>query len=209
MQEANEKEMTFWDHLDELRKVFFRIAIAVILLACIAFLNKELLFDIVLAPQQSDFILYRFFNRLAADFSMPSLQVEDFHVELINIQLTSQFMIHMSTAFYAGLLLASPYIIYLLFGFISPALHEAERKTCLKIMIPGFFLFITGILLNYFVIFPLSFRFLATYQVSVVNRCFVADLAHKHIRTSAVLPCSRYCWEQLLKSLLSLIFCLN
>ena len=79
MQEANEKEMTFWDHLDELRKVFFRIAIAVILLACIAFLNKELLFDIVLAPQQSDFILYRFFNRLAADFSMPSLQVEDFH----------------------------------------------------------------------------------------------------------------------------------
>ena len=178
MQEANEKEMTFWDHLDELRKVFFRIAIAVILLACIAFLNKELLFDIVLAPQRSDFILYRFFNRLAADFSMPSLQVEDFHVELINIQLTSQFMIHMSTAFYAGLLLASPYIIYLLFGFISPALHEAERKTCLKIMIPGFFLFITGILLNYFVIFPLSFRFLATYQVSelVVNKISMLSL---------------------------------
>ena len=177
MQEANEKEMTFWDHLDELRKVFFRIAIAVILLACIAFLNKELLFDIVLAPQQSDFILYRFFNRLATDFSMPSLQVEDFHVELINIQLTSQFMIHMSTAFYAGLLLASPYIIYLLFGFISPALHEAERKTCLKIMIPGFFLFITGILLNYFVIFPLSFRFLATYQVSelVVNKISISS----------------------------------
>jgi len=177
MQEANEKEMTFWDHLDELRKVFLRIAIAVILLACIAFLNKELLFDIVLAPQRSDFILYRFFNRLAADFSMPSLQVEDFHVELINIQLTSQFMIHMSTAFYAGLLLASPYIIYLLFGFISPALHEAERKTCLKIMIPGFFLFITGILLNYFVIFPLSFRFLATYQVSelVVNKISISS----------------------------------
>ena len=176
-QEANEKEMTYWDHLDELRKVFFRIAIAVILLACIAFLNKELLFDIVLAPQRSDFILYRFFNRLAADFSMPSLQVEDFHVELINIQLTSQFMIHMSTAFYAGLLLASPYIIYLLFGFISPALHEAERKTCLKIMIPGFFLFITGILLNYFVIFPLSFRFLATYQVSelVVNKISISS----------------------------------
>ena len=159
MQEANEKEMTFWDHLDELRKVFFRIAIAVILLACIAFLNKELLFDIVLAPQRSDFILYRFFNRLAADFSIPSLQVEDFHVELINIQLTSQFMIHMSTAFYAGLLLASPYIIYLLFGFISPALHEAERKTCLKIMIPGFF------------------RFLATYQVSelVVNKISISS----------------------------------
>ena len=172
MQEANEKEMTFWDHLDELRKVFFRIAIAVILLACIAFLNKETISSLI--PTLNTGL---FFNRLAADFSMPSLQVEDFHVELINIQLTSQFMIHMSTAFYAGLLLASPYIIYLLFGFISPALHEAERKTCLKIMIPGFFLFITGILLNYFVIFPLSFRFLATYQVSelVVNKISISS----------------------------------
>ena len=157
--------MTFWDHLDELRKVFFHIALAVILLAVIAFVNKNLLFDIILAPQQPDFILYRFFNRLAQEFAMPSLAVEDFHVELINIQLTSQFMIHMTTSLYAGILLASPYIIYQLFGFISPALHEAERKTCIKILIPAFLLFFIGILLNYYLIFPLSFRFLATYQV--------------------------------------------
>ncbi len=172
MQEEQEKEMTFWDHLDELRKVFFHIALAVILLAVIAFVNKNLLFDIILAPQQPDFILYRFFNRLAQEFAMPSLAVEDFHVELINIQLTSQFMIHMTTSLYAGILLASPYIIYQLFGFISPALHEAERKTCIKILIPAFLLFFIGILLNYYLIFPLSFRFLATYQVSelVVNK---------------------------------------
>lgn len=160
------KEMTFWDHLDELRKVFFRMAIAVICLACIAFCFKDVLFGIVLAPQRSDFILYRFFNRLAADFDMPSLAVGDFQVELINTQLTSQFMIHMSMALYAGILLASPYIIYALFGFISPALHAAERRTCLKILIPAGLLFIMGVLLNYYVIFPLSFRFLATYQVS-------------------------------------------
>ena len=172
MQEEQEKEMTFWDHLDELRKVFFHIALAVILLAVIAFVNKNLLLDIILAPQQPDFILYRFFNRLAQEFAMPSLAVEDFHVELINIQLTSQFMIHMTTSLYAGILLASPYIIYQLFGFISPALHEAERKTCIKILIPAFLLFFIGILLNYYLIFPLSFRFLATYQVSelVVNK---------------------------------------
>ena len=166
MGDSVEKEMTFWDHLDELRKVFFRIAIAVIGLASIAFVFKDSLFRIVLAPQRSDFILYRFFNFWAEKFSMPSLGVEDFHVDLINTQLTSQFMIHMSVALYAGLLLASPYIIYLLFGFISPALHATERKTCLKILFPAFFLFISGILLNYYVIFPLSFRFLATYQVS-------------------------------------------
>ncbi len=168
MQEVNEKEMTFWDHLDELRKVIFRIAIVVVAFACLAFLNKELLFDFILAPQRSDFILYRLFNRMAESLSMPSLHIDDFHVELINTQLTSQFMIHMSMSFYTGLLLASPYIIYMLFGFISPALHTSERKVCLKIMIPAFLLFITGILLNYYVIFPLSFRFLATYQVSEI-----------------------------------------
>lgn len=166
MGDSSEKEMTFWDHLDELRKVFFRIAFVVIILASTAFLFKDLLFNIILAPQRSDFILYRFFNWLAVEFSMPSLGVEDFHVDLINTQLTSQFMIHMSVALYAGVLLASPYIIYLLFGFISPALHKSERRTCLKILFPACLLFLTGILLNYYVIFPLSFRFLATYQVS-------------------------------------------
>lgn len=166
MTETNEKEMTFWDHLDELRKVLFRIAFVVIVLAVIAFINKDLLFDIVLAPQRSDFVLYRFFNRMAVEWSMPSLHLEDIQVELINIQLASQFMIHMSMSLYAGLLLASPYIIYLLFGFVSPALYEAERKTFLKIIIPAFLLFVAGILLSYYLLFPLSYRFLATYQVS-------------------------------------------
>lgn len=72
MGDAYEKEMTFWDHLDELRKVFFRIVLAVVLLACVAFLFKDLLFSIILAPQRSDFILYRFLNQLAEFFSMPS-----------------------------------------------------------------------------------------------------------------------------------------
>lgn len=166
MTETNEKEMTFWDHLDELRKVLFRIAFVVLLLAVVAFVNKELLFDIILAPQRSDFILYRFFNWLSVELSMPSLHLDDIQVELINYQLASQFMIHMSMSLYAGLLLASPYIIYLLFGFISPALYEAERKTVLKIIVPAFLLFIAGILLSYYLLFPLSYRFLATYQVS-------------------------------------------
>lgn len=166
MGDSNEKEMTFWEHLDELRKVFFHMALAVLSLACIAFIFKDFLFSIVLAPQRSDFILYRFFNTLARKYAMPSLEIGDFQTELISTQLTSQFMTHMSVALYAGLLMASPYIIYLLFQFVSPALHKAERKICLKILLPAFFLFFAGITLNYFIIFPLSFRFLATYQVS-------------------------------------------
>lgn len=168
MGEQDEKEMTFWDHLDELRKVCFRIVITVFLLACIAFIFKDFIFDIIFAPQRSDFILYRFFNRLAERFEMPSLSVEEFQVELINTQLTSQFMTHMTVALYTGILLASPYIIYSLFQFISPALYATERRTCRKILIPAYLLFIIGVLLSYYLIFPLSFRFLATYQVSEI-----------------------------------------
>ncbi len=166
MPEHDTEAMTFWDHLDELRQVLFRMVIAVVVLACVAFACKEPLFDLVLAPSRPDFILYRWLNALAASWNMPSLAVEAFRVEMINTQLASQFTIHMSVACYAGILLASPYLIYLLFGFISPALHRAERRICLKILFPAFLLFLCGILLNYYVIFPLSFRFLSTYQVS-------------------------------------------
>lgn len=168
MVNQDEKEMTFWDHLDELRKIFFRIVIAVIALACISFVFKDLLFDIIFAPQRSDFVLYRFFNQMAEQFEMPSLKMGEFQVELINTQLASQFMTHMTVSLYAGILLASPYVIYLLFQFISPALYASERRTCLKILTPAYLLFILGILLSYYIIFPLSFRFLATYQVSSI-----------------------------------------
>lgn len=166
MPEQDNAVMTFWDHLDELRKVLFRMIVAIVLLACMAFACKETLFAIILAPSCPDFILYRGLNALAASWDMPSLAVETFQVDLINTQLASQFMIHMSVACYAGILLASPYLIYLLFGFISPALHRTERRTCLKILLPACLLFVCGILLNYYLIFPLSFRFLSTYQVS-------------------------------------------
>ena len=108
MPEHDTEAMTFWDHLDELRQVLFRMVIAVVALACVAFACKEPLFDLVLAPSRPDFILYRWLNALAASWNMPSLTVEAFRVEMINTQLASQFTIHMSVACYAGILLASP-----------------------------------------------------------------------------------------------------
>ena len=121
MEEEKEQNMTFWDHLDELRKVIFRIAIAVVSVAVIAFVNKQLLFDIILAPHRSDFITYRALCQLGQLLHIPSICPEDFHVELINIQLSSQFVVHLSAAFYAGLVITSPYIIYQLFSFVKPA----------------------------------------------------------------------------------------
>lgn len=167
MKQQQQKVLTFWDHLEELRLVLFHIAVAVVVLMLIAFLFKDELFAIVLAPKNADFIIYHLFCRIADAVSIPSLCPEAFYVKIINTQLAAQFITHMSVSFYAGFLLASPYVIYQLFRFVSPALYENERRYSTRIIGWGYLLFIMGVLLNYFLIFPLTFRFLATYQVSM------------------------------------------
>ena len=146
--------MTFWDHLDELRSVIIRALLVTIVAAAVAFCLKEKLFAIVLAPRTSDFITYRLMG------------VEPFSIHLMNTGLTEQFMIHLRTAMYAGVLVASPYIIYLLFRFVSPALYDNERKYATALVSSGYLMFMLGTLLNYFLIFPLTVKFLGTYQVS-------------------------------------------
>ena len=100
--------------------------------------------------------------------AMPSLCPEVFYVKMINTQLAAQFITHMSVFFlcrvFVGHLLM---FIYQLFRFVSPALYENEKKYSTRVVGWGYFLFMMGVLLNYFLIFPLTFRFLATYQVSM------------------------------------------
>jgi sec-independent protein translocase protein TatC len=146
--------MTFWDHLDELRSVIIRALLVTVVAAAVAFCLKEELFAVVLAPRTSDFITFRL------------MDVEPFSIHLMNTGLTEQFMIHLRTAMYAGLLVASPYIIYLLFRFVSPALYDNERKYATALVSSGYLMFMLGTLLNYFLIFPLTVKFLGTYQVS-------------------------------------------
>ena len=145
---------TFWEHLDMLRASLIRMAIAVVIFGIVAFCMKEALFSIVLAPCSSDFITYRL------------LGAEAFHIHLMNTGLTEQFMVHMRTAIYAGLLVASPYILYELFRFVSPGLYQNERHYAVWIVGAAYLMFIIGTLINYFVVFPLTVRFLGTYQVS-------------------------------------------
>ncbi|MCR5469641.1 MAG: twin-arginine translocase subunit TatC [Prevotella sp.] len=151
--------MTFWDHLDELRSVIIRVLVVTVIAAVVAFCLKDELFAIVLAPRSSDFITYRLMG------------VEPFNVSLMNTGLTEQFLIHMKTAMYAGVLVASPYIIYMLFRFVSPALYDNERRYATLLCGSGYLMFILGTAINYFLIFPLTVKFLGTYQVSpdVVN----------------------------------------
>ena len=147
--------MTFWDHLDELRSVIIRALIAVVLLAAAAFSLKEPLFALLLAPTHSDFCTYRM---IGAD--------TDFSLHLINTGLTEQFMTHMRTALYAGLLAASPYVLCVLFRFVSPGLYERERRIGVRLVGSAYLMFVIGTVVNYFIVFPLAVRFLGTYQVS-------------------------------------------
>ncbi len=148
------QQATFWEHLDEFRKVLLKILVGLVLAAVLAFLLKDQLFSLVLAPSKGDFVTYRW-------LSLPS-----FSIHLINTGLTEQFMVHMRTAFFVGLLAVSPYIIYELFGFISPGLYDNERNYARWFVGLAYLMFCLGLLLNYFLIFPLTVRFLGTYQVS-------------------------------------------
>ena len=149
-----QETLTFWDHLDELRTVIIRILVITAIAAVAAFCLKEELFAVVLAPRSSDFITYRLMG------------VEPFSISLMNTGLTEQFMVHLRTALYAGVLVALPYILYQLFRFVSPALYDHERRYATLLVGSGYMMFMVGTLLNYLLIFPLTVKFLGTYQVS-------------------------------------------
>lgn len=157
---------TFWSHIDDFRAVLIRIVVGLVIILPAVFFSKELLFSIILAPSKVDFITYRLFCELGEVLSLDGLCVDEIKMNLISTTMASQFMIHISTSIYVTLIIMSPYVIYQLYGFVAPALYDQERKYSLVIITSAFVLFASGVLLNYFVIFPLSFRFLATYQVA-------------------------------------------
>ncbi len=157
--------MTFGGHLEVLRQMLFRIIAVVMVLAIAIFCFKDKTFKLLLAPSQWDFVTYRyiekFLHKLGSDFVF-----SQFHINLIATELSSQFMTHITTALYLGLLAASPYILVELFRFITPALYENEKKYSVHVAITMYLLFIVGVLMSYFILFPISFRFLGTYSVS-------------------------------------------
>lgn len=150
----NSEAATFWQHLDVLRWVLLRSLVVAVIFAVAAFCMKDWLFAVVLAPRTSDFITFQW------------LCIEPFSIHLMNTGLTEQFMTHMRMAIYVGLLCAAPYIIYELFRFVSPGLYQNERRAGFWIVTSGYVMFMMGTLLNYLLIFPLTVRFLGTYQVS-------------------------------------------
>lgn len=153
--------MSFWDHLDVLRVALMKIAV---MFGVAAFFFKEQLFAVILAPKEAGFITYRLLNE--ASGLITDAASMDFYVKLINTGLAEQFIIHMKTALCAGILCTSPYILYQLFRFVSPALYANERRYAASVVGSSYVMFMLEVCVSYFLIFPLTFRFLGTYQVS-------------------------------------------
>ena len=186
----NENErMTFWEHVEVFRKILFRCLAIWAICSIVAFCFKEELFYIIFAPSKSDFVLYRAMCHLAETTGLLSLCPGEFSISFINTQLTSQFMTHLSVSMCAGVIVAMPYLVYKLYGFVSPALYKQERKYSFVLIFSSFLLFGLGILLNYFVIFPFSFRFLSTYQVQdfVVNQIALSSYTSTFLVLSLLL----------------------
>ncbi|NPA37843.1 MAG: twin-arginine translocase subunit TatC [Chlorobi bacterium] len=167
MGEEQKKEMSFLDHLEELRWHLIRSFIAIFVFAVLAFIFKEFVFDeIILAPSTPDFFTNRFLCNLANQFSMPSLCINQTPLTLQNINMSGQFTTHIWVSFIAGVIAAFPYIFWEIWSFIKPALYPDELRHSRGAIFFTSLLFITGILFSYYIICPLSVQFLGNYQVS-------------------------------------------
>ena len=171
--ETSEGEMTFLQHLEELRWHIIRSLIAVVSGAIIAFMFKNLIFDhVILAPNTPNFITNRLLCQLADLVHVPALCINQNPVNLISIKMSGQFTTHINISLVAGLILAFPYIFWEFWSFFRPALYDKERKYARGAVTMASLLFLTGILFGYFIISPLSINFLGSYRVSnlVVNQ---------------------------------------
>lgn len=169
----SENDGTFWDHLEALRWTILRSLGVLVVLVVVIFGFKDFIFDkIILPPLTSDFYTYRFMCYLAEITKFSAFCPESFQIQMINITMSGQFMMHMLSSFIIAVVIAVPYLLYEAWKFIRPALYPNEKKSVGKIFLSSSFLFYLGATISYFIIFPFTLRFLGTYQVSdvVVNQ---------------------------------------
>ena len=160
-------EMSFLQHLEELRWHIIKSVVAIIVLAILAFIFKDFIVDgILIAPKNPEFITNRIFALFAEKMNSPSLRINDNSFELISINMSGQFSTHIWISVIGGFILAFPFVVYQFWSFMSPALYEKERRYAKYAVVAISGLFFIGIMFGYYVIAPLSIHFLGSYQIS-------------------------------------------
>lgn len=185
-----EKEMTFLDHLEVLRWHIIRSSLAVVLLAIVAFIFKGYIFDhFIFAPKDNNFITYRAFCALGKYWGTTDLCIQLSPFQIINIDFSGQFSIHVKISIIAGFILGFPYVFWELWRFISPALYETERRKARGAVFYTSVLFLTGVAFGYFLIEPLTIQFFSGYFVSdaVLNQINLES--YINVFSSVLLSC--------------------
>ncbi len=174
MSTDKKKEMSFLGHLEVLRWHLVRSSAVVLILATIAFLFKNIIFDkILLAPTKLDFFTYKLLCNISKFFTSEGMCIEKLPFTLQSLGMSEQFSIHIWVSIVAGIIVAFPYIIWEVWTFISPGLYKHERKYAIWFVIVSSLLFFLGVLFGYYVITPLSVNFLGNYSVSdLIDRNF-------------------------------------
>ena len=163
-EEAQEGAMSFWDHLEVLRWALFRSACVLAVIMVGTFIAMPYIFDrFILAPTNNDFFTYRWLNAIGRGIVKLS---PDFDVQIININVASQFMTHISTSISLAAVIAFPYFIWEVWRFIEPALFEDEVKHLKPAFFGGTVMFYIGCTIGYALVFPFTFRFLVEYNLS-------------------------------------------
>ena len=161
-------EMSFLDHLEELRWHLIRSVLAIVIIATVAFLFKDFIFDVLLfGPKNKDFITYRWFCTISQTLGQgSSFCIDELPFRIQSRTVAGQFSAHLWTSVLAGFILSFPYIIYEFWKFISPGLYEKERKNARGFIFIASILFFIGVLFGYYIVTPLSINFLGNYSVS-------------------------------------------
>lgn len=171
---AEPGSMSFWSHLEVLRWSLFRVIIALLVCVVGTFIAMPHIFDkFILGPTTSDFFLYRWMSSISSYIPfIPDFSDDTFSVDIININVASQFMTHITTSFWLALVLVFPYLIFEIWNFIRPALFPNEKKNVGSAFLFATLMFFLGCAIGYCLVFPFTFRFLTQYQISpnIVNQ---------------------------------------
>jgi sec-independent protein translocase protein TatC len=162
------KELTFLEHLEELRWTLVRSAAAVVACTVLAFIYKDFVFDtLILAPQRPDFITYRLFCQLSIKFGLDrSFCADNTGFTLMNTTMGGQFLVHIMVSFTAGIIIAFPYVLWEVWRFVKPGLGGGEKLAVRGVVFFATLLFLLGVAFGYYVLAPMSIQFLGTYKVS-------------------------------------------
>jgi sec-independent protein translocase protein TatC len=187
MAKKNLNEMSFLDHLEELRWLLVRSTMAIIIMACVTYFISDYLFDtIIFGPTRPTFFTYRFFCELSHQLGfVDSICITEMPFIIQNTEMEGQVNIFVWMCILAGFILSFPYLLWEIWKFISPALYEKEKKNAKVFIFASSLLFFLGVIFGYYIVIPMSVNFVATFTISsIVKNQFTLDSYIGLVKTS-------------------------